>query len=97
MSAREQVDRAKWEQECLAELRSMVERLRGTYAEHDIRQVDLEGEYPNTKITVRYWNPARQREQKDNYELWGSLFKAPWGRESPDQVALLVHTWVNGG
>jgi hypothetical protein len=83
-----------WEQECLAELKRMVDHLRGKPHEPRISEVYLDGECPQTRICVRFWNRSLKEEQTKCYELWGPSFEAPRGLETPDQVALLVHTWI---
>jgi hypothetical protein len=83
-----------WERESLAELEQMVERLRDSPRAPKIFEAALHGSYPETKICVRFWKRSRSEEQTKCYELWGPSFKAPRGLETPDQVALLVHTWI---
>jgi hypothetical protein len=83
-----------WERRCLAELEQRVASLRDERFQPKISDVHLDGSYPDTRICVRFWQRSRREEQTKCFELWGSSFKAPRGLETPDQVALLVHTWI---
>jgi hypothetical protein len=83
-----------WERACVTALDEMVERLRDSHSEPQILGVTLEGDYPDTKICVRFLRRAKGDERVKCYPLWNSLFTAPRGVEPPSQVALLIHTWI---
>jgi hypothetical protein len=65
-------------------------------ARHDVREARLEGSYPETAISVRWFDRFYDREHIESYPVWWSIFTASdGGVEVPSQVAMLIHTWVH--
>ena len=107
--------REAYERECLAQLENNARRLERAvrnptasgYLHHRIRDVRLDGTYPETAICVRWFDTRYEREKERAYHLWinpvtreppGSFEYGPGtklvGREPPDQVAMLIQVWV---
>jgi hypothetical protein len=93
-------ERRAYEQECLKETRQTLQRTEESDLERiRTREVTLEGSYPESRIRVRWWDPAFQEERSDSWEVWRlPVFEAAdGGREVPNQVGMLIATWVHGG
>ena len=98
-------ERRVHERETLKELRAQLERLNASPHEfREVREVRLEGEYPDTSVVVRNWDPRDEQEHSRTYSLWrargsgGPLYVGHEGRrESPHTVAMLIATYVHGG
>jgi len=100
-------ERQAYERSCLAELtrRTGNERL-SRYRHHQVRDVRLEGSYPDTTICVRWFDARYGSEKEKCYALWISavtrkppgFFEHPTGatvgREKPEQVAMLIQAWI---
>jgi hypothetical protein len=101
-------ERATYERDCLAELEKRVRNLPPSpHRFHEVRETRLEGTYPSTAIWVRWFDTRYQRESEDRWNLWISRVtrKPPGvfeygpegktvGREVPEQVAMLIHVWI---
>lgn len=84
----------EWERACLSELRRIVERTKEDDLAPRISAVELKGAYPETSICASFWSRSRNEEREECYPLWDSSLTTPRGLETPDQVALLIHTWI---
>jgi hypothetical protein len=98
-------ERSAHEKETLQYLREQLERLNTSPDEfREVREVRLEGTYPETRVVVAYWDPREDKERSASYELWRAagcrkpLYVGHEGRrESPYTVAMLIATYVHGG
>jgi hypothetical protein len=99
-------ERKAYERETLAKLEQFVDHARSHPTTFNkVREIRLEGSYPETVIFVR-WLDTRDNTEKDrSYPLWvvpatgGMNFEyAPdgqtVGREPPAEAALLIWVWV---
>ena len=97
--------RRAYEREAYEEARTQLERV--TARPHEIwrlRDMKLEGEYPETRIVARVWNEGLEREYVRTHWLWrnpqtgrpdeGRRSGAP---ESPYTVGMLFTTRALGG
>lgn len=89
-------DEKAWELECAHQLELRAQNLGHEFPQPEVLSVYLEGEYPETRICVRYVKRSSAEERTKCHKLWTALFVGPDvrpdGRETPDQVALIVHT-----
>jgi hypothetical protein len=98
-------ERVAYEKETLKQLREQLERLNASPHEpRKVRDAQLEGAYPDTRIVVTYWDSRYDKEESATYELWRvpgtghPLYVGHQGRrESPYTVATLIATYVHGG
>jgi hypothetical protein len=103
-------EREAYERDCLAEVEAIFENTSGhPFQFQVVREVKLIGSYPETAILVKWIDKRDGRDWERSYHLWinpvtgkpGSFEYPPSGktvgREPPDQVGLLIHTWVGGG
>jgi hypothetical protein len=90
------VERSQYETEVLA---SVDEFMRpGESGFYEFRGAALEGEYPDTRITIRYWNFRLDREESRSYSIWGELVGSDGELEYPaPHAAVLLKTWALGG
>jgi hypothetical protein len=97
------LDRQAYEQACVEETRAQCERLsQSEHVPHKIREVRLEGGYPDTKVHVRWWDTRYELEDSRSYAIWRHhisgkpVFEGAEGRrESPYTVGMLIATWVS--
>jgi hypothetical protein len=62
------------------------------------RGASLNGDYPDTRITIRYWDPRYDREEIRSYSIWGELVDSEGKLEYPaTHAAVLLKTWALGG
>ena len=83
-----------WEAAVLTELRRNVDHLSGSKYAPLISSVELNGEYPETTLSVTFTLRSSGTERTKDFHLWGPSFAAPAGIESPTSAAVLVHTWI---
>ena len=63
---------------------------------HDVRETWLEGDHPDTRIPVRWFDRFYGREHVESYAVWSpALRAADGGVEIPSQVGMLNHTWLH--
>jgi len=92
--------RRDYERECLRETREQLTRVVGWEREQqELREVRLEGGYPDTAIVVRLWDPRFDKERTTRYLLWRIGVFEGWqgNREPPNQVGMLITTCSLGG
>ena len=92
--------RLAYERECLRETREQLTRVTGWERERqELREVRLDGSYPDTAIVVRLWDPRFDREVNQSYRIWKLGVFIGWRgvREPPNQVGMLITTWSLGG
>jgi hypothetical protein len=102
-------DREAYERDCLDQLRRAVEHSRGGhYYFLDVTDLRLDGSYPETAIAIQWKDTRSGRAFEHSYNLWISPVTGEpgqfeyrtgrfVGREPPSEVALLIHTYVQGG
>jgi hypothetical protein len=99
-------ERRGYERESLEALRRLVEAT-NDYPSYfqEIQEARLVGEYPETKIVVRWLDKRDRTKWEQGYHLWISeVTQKPPGyfayeaygdrREPPNSVGLLIHTWI---
>lgn len=90
-----------YERTCLEEVRVCLQQVLAYPKEpRELRELRLDGEYPETRIVIVFWDRAARRERRYSYELWSdrSGFNLGGGRhESPKAAGLLIATWAMGG
>jgi hypothetical protein len=90
-------EKAAYEEQCLTELR----RGEPLGPSQFIREAQLEGRSPSTVVYVRWSDTRYGREFERRYPIWGSSFECRGertvGREVPQQVAMLIRTWIGEG
>jgi hypothetical protein len=100
-------ERERYERDCLAELEGRMARSRGNpHRPQEVQQIRLVGSFPETAIQI-VWRDTRDGDTRERaYNLWknpvagddANLFEYRtarlMGREVPQQVAMLVDTWV---
>jgi hypothetical protein len=92
--------RRDYERECLRETREQLPRvLASPRARRELREVRLEGTYPDTAIVVRLWDARFDKEVTQTYPIWKTPVLAGTRgiREPPNQVGMLITTWSLGG
>jgi hypothetical protein len=63
----------------------------------EIREVQLRGEYPDTTLAIRRYEPASDVEVWSSYPIWGNVWERPDGtRYPPERLAAEILTWVFG-
>lgn len=58
---------------------------------------ELSGRYPDTQITVRYWDPRFDREHVHRNHLWKAVTDEKDIPETPVRAAVLIKVWALGG
>jgi hypothetical protein len=99
--------RRAYERDCLEELKQrLAYGTRPHPGDRDVREIALVGKYPETAIHVKWFDPRYETEGEADYHLWVSpvtgephgVFELRGstlvGREPPDQVAMLIDTWI---
>ena len=92
--------RRDYEHESLRETREQLTRVVAAKSEqHELREVRLEGTYPDTAIVVRLWDRRFDKELTRTYPIWKTPVLAGTRgiRESPYTVGMLITTWSLGG
>ena len=92
--------RRDYERECLRETHEQLTRVTGWEREpHELREVRLEGAYPETAIVVQLWDGRFDKESTTRYAIWKLGVFEGWqgNREPPNQVGMLITTWSLGG
>ena len=90
-------EREIYERACFEETRQQLEGvLRSGLELHELRDIRLEGSYPDTRIVVTLWDLRFEKEVSDSYEIWRDpTFHLPGhSRESPRTVGMLITTWI---
>jgi hypothetical protein len=96
-----QGERETYEEECLRETRAQLERVltSSKLETQTLRDLRLEGGYPDTRVIVTFWDERYSKESRRAYWLWKNrTFVSPSGiREPPDSVGMFITTWSLGG
>ena len=99
-------ERSAYESECLEQTRLFLERLVDEPSvPQKLREAKLTGSYPDTEISVRWYDTRFDKEKSRSYRLWRhALADEPVferkgsepedAREPPSSVGLLISTWV---
>jgi hypothetical protein len=92
--------RHAYERESLRETREQLTRLvSAPSVPYEVRDIRLEGTYPDTSIVVRVWDRRFDNETTTRYPIWKLGVFIGWrgARESPYTVGMLITTWSLGG
>ena len=90
-------ERSGFERELLAATHHAMEGGQSGFG-YQFRGAELTGEYPDTTITVRYWDPRYQRERSPSYRIWKELVWEDGTLEHPaPRAAVLIKVWALGG
>jgi hypothetical protein len=92
--------RHAYERESLRETREQLTRLvAAPSVQYELREIRLEGTYPDTAIVVCVWDRRVDKERTTRYPIWklGVLRGSRGIRESPYTVGMLITTWSLGG
>ena len=86
-------ERRRYERDCLeatkTTLAGFAESMRPGQVVRDVR---LEGRYPDSRIVVDYWDKWADEDRTIDFALWSPLFEdSQGGREAPDVVAAVIH------
>ena len=85
-----------WERECVEALRVRATQLRGKRQQPEIETVTLERGFPDTELRVAYSTRSTRQPLARSYSLWKAPFLTPFGRETPYEVALIIHSDIQG-
>ena len=90
-------ERSAFEQDVLAATEEEMKVPQPGFA-FEFRQAALSGSYPDTEITIRYWDPRYQRECAPHYRIWRDLIDSEGKLEQPAaHAAVLLKVWALGG
>jgi hypothetical protein len=90
-------ERSQFEPDVLAATQKAMEGGQSGF-EYEFHDAALSGQYPNTTISVRYWDPRYQRESTSTYRIWKALVSDDGTLEHPAvRAAVLIKVWALGG
>ena len=97
----EPVDPESYEQRVLARTKEVLERSKAWLEREEVRDVRLEGSYPDTQVVVTMWdarNRARAREHIYTERIWRPPgWVAKHGIDPPEQTGQLIAMHALGG
>ncbi len=97
MKDTERTAAGQWEQAVLQALEGILVRARGTPEELRVDGLALDGSYPDTRVVATMRSRGGQAASRA-YRLWDSPLEGPdGGRTTPEDAAVLIHTWLHGG